>query len=950
METQTIISVYKGIREALNTYVVGYEEFKDALVVAHFKRLLGLRGHLLVYGPPGVAKTVASKAFASLVNQAAPWEKSATYIRTSGRSDLMPEEILAERVAEYDDAGHLEFGWQMQTVQHAIADFHVIPVVWQFDEADKVTPRTLHALLEIMEEQQYTMPDGMCVPLNFMLLATANMRRYDKTAQEIPTPVKDRLAVVLHNGFLSEAQDLRVLDFKVDSTAFNGSLPEFPTAREIVSWQKEIQEEGLPVITTEEIRRGIVRTAKLTQEKIPGYTDFASKVKVPSGPRGYLSFYEEAAVHALLRGAKVIQPQDCMAVGVRVFRGRVEVTPEAEMEGKSIDALMVDILAEVFGEVKPQSGEGETSQVSEDPADENQEDNSGADGHQQSAGFRLQLRKEMRDPDVAPTDAEKDPKASESDPERGRDSAETDQQPRVGEEPSGSGQNGDETPQEGSESGGDSQDQSGEQGESGENDSGSNSGSCQKDKSDGQESGDGSHDSSASVGKGNGSEEGSGTGQGQGDTPSDSSEGSSQSQESDSQEAGRGQSKSTRSIVDNTTLANHLASQPTRQFKTAEGLKTGAELAKDLATGQPQRFDAVSTDGKLQIRVRGNKSIAEGDSGEMVSLADLQSQSEISQQKQEEKAEMQNQTGQGQSGIASKLDPKVFALTGGYNLPKEVISILPALREIDAEQRIETLQNWFNSPVAGRSHSQIEYRLLKGMAHVDAVMATRAFDQIFEGERTLTRAGERVDFVTGHDLRSKLSPTRTALRVAASGGVLDHKSEVREVRVETDAPHLLFVLDASGSMNYENRMASCAAATYAVANYYGPKGATFGFVVFKNGAAVVVHPPEPDVDRVFDAILSVEPGWGTSYPSGLELAYRVALPRTTCMVLGDFIDSSVPSASVLGLKAQKEIKTIGIVGSAGNPDYAGSICDEVSVVNWVNGADVALTALEALSR
>lgn len=92
-----LVQVYQGLRQALDVQVVGYDEFKDALIIAHFKRILGLRGHLMVFGPPGVGKTAATKTLARLlaeVNGGQP-----CYVRTSGRSDLMPEEILAEREA-----------------------------------------------------------------------------------------------------------------------------------------------------------------------------------------------------------------------------------------------------------------------------------------------------------------------------------------------------------------------------------------------------------------------------------------------------------------------------------------------------------------------------------------------------------------------------------------------------------------------------------------------------------------------------------------------------------------------------------------------------------------------------------------------------------------------------------------------------------------------------------
>jgi uncharacterized protein with von Willebrand factor type A (vWA) domain len=105
--------------------------------------------------------------------------------------------------------------------------------------------------------------------------------------------------------------------------------------------------------------------------------------------------------------------------------------------------------------------------------------------------------------------------------------------------------------------------------------------------------------------------------------------------------------------------------------------------------------------------------------------------------------------------------------------------------------------------------------------------------------------------------------------------------------------------------------------------------------------------PEADADRVVDAILSVQPGGGTSYAKALELAFRHAAPKTTVVVIGDFLDSSVPAQEALALKAAKEIKTIGIVSSAGNLDYARRICDETYLVAVEDPTSVALVAIEA---
>jgi Mg-chelatase subunit ChlD len=204
-----------------------------------------------------------------------------------------------------------------------------------------------------------------------------------------------------------------------------------------------------------------------------------------------------------------------------------------------------------------------------------------------------------------------------------------------------------------------------------------------------------------------------------------------------------------------------------------------------------------------------------------------------------------------------------------------------------------------------------------------------------------------VDFTVGHRDDLPLDEERTILEALSQGGIVDDLSEVHEKRVRADAPQILFVLDGSGSMGFENRMMSAAVAAAAVAQKYGSLGTTLGLIAFTSNPVLVVPMPETEVERIVDGIFSVSPGGGTSYATALELAFRHALPRTTIVVLGDFIDSGLPSQEALAIKSSKELKVVGIVSSAGNSEYAGEICDETYLVGFEDSTSVALIAIKA---
>ncbi len=342
-----IVRAFGEIRNALDSVTVGYDEFKDALIVAFAKQAFGIRGgHLLVFGPTGVAKTVTVKGLARVLGSASI---AIPYARVSGNPDTMPADFLMRRETTYDESGRPSFHWALQ----AIETFErcpelILPGLLQFDELDKITPKAQHGLLEAMEEQQVSVPKRGIVPLSFMLVATANTRRFDPTAQPLSRAVQDRFGSVISLGYQGVDEDVQMLEAVTSSlNPTDIALSDFPV-EEFLAMRAAIQQEGLLIGVSTELKRRIITAIKLTQTRVPGYTDFTKFVKVPAGPRAQLDLFWEAGVHALLTGTNELAASHCMSVGHRVLRGRVEVTTEAEMDGTSTDVLISRILAEVF--------------------------------------------------------------------------------------------------------------------------------------------------------------------------------------------------------------------------------------------------------------------------------------------------------------------------------------------------------------------------------------------------------------------------------------------------------------------------------------------------------------------------------------------------------------------------------------------------------------------------
>jgi hypothetical protein len=342
-------------------------------------------------------------------------------------------------------------------------------------------------------------------------------------------------------------------------------------------------------------------------------------------------------------------------------------------------------------------------------------------------------------------------------------------------------------------------------------------------------------------------------------------------------------------------------------------------------------------DGSFEAKVRGQKSIVQSEEPEVI--------------KQAVKLDAPSpETGKATSGgcLGGKGDgmPELGNITA--DIPQELVKMMPLLRGLSGEKRIELLEKWTSVSPKNRVRGGPEYKLLKGISHLSALKAISQFEEIEEGAQTMSRAGEQVDFLRGLHFEAPLDELKTVEEALASGGAIDDLAEVRQKRVSTDAPNLLFVYDVSGSMNYEGRMQSAMAASQATAFYYGPRGAAFGLIAFSDNPASVVPMPESDVDVLIDGILMLEPSNGTSYARGLELAIRQALPNTTILVFGDFLDSGFPAPSVYAIAHDKNVKVVGVVANAGNPEYAVELCDEVyTVSSWDDPSAIALVVLKA---
>lgn len=293
-------------REVQRTYI-GSGKALDMMLVA-----LLARGHVLLEGVPGVAKTTLVKAFATALGCSAR--------RIQFTPDLLPADITGTYVlSPRDGTFSLRAGPIFANVVLA-------------DEINRAPAKTQSALLEAMQERQVTIEgDRFELPPPFLVLATQNPIDLEGT-YPLPEAQIDRFLVRVSMGYPSardEAQMLRT----------HGIEP--PTVRPLLNPQD--------VVTLQSICGRIHVEDDLHDYAvaITGYTRSHQKVALGASPRATLGLIQAAKAHALLGARTYVVPEDIRAVATSVLGHRLVLVADVEGDNRIREAIIEEALTKV---------------------------------------------------------------------------------------------------------------------------------------------------------------------------------------------------------------------------------------------------------------------------------------------------------------------------------------------------------------------------------------------------------------------------------------------------------------------------------------------------------------------------------------------------------------------------------------------------------------------------
>jgi MoxR-like ATPase len=307
-------SAMAAVRDEVGKAVIGQDSVLTGLLIC-----LLCRGHVLLEGVPGVAKTLLVRALAAAL--------SLESARVQFTPDLMPGDVTGSLV--YD----------ARTAQFQFRAGPVFTNLLLADEINRTPPKTQAALLEAMEERQVSV-EGTPRPLPepFLVAATQNPIEYEGT-YPLPEAQLDRFLVKLAMAPPGRDEEISILarhaaGFDPGDLAAAGLRPVAGPA-ELQAARAAVQ----AVRIAPEVTGYIVDVCRATRQ--------SPSLQLGVSPRGATALQATSRAWAWLAGRDYVIPDDVKALARPTLRHRVQLRPEAELEGATADGVLDAVLATV---------------------------------------------------------------------------------------------------------------------------------------------------------------------------------------------------------------------------------------------------------------------------------------------------------------------------------------------------------------------------------------------------------------------------------------------------------------------------------------------------------------------------------------------------------------------------------------------------------------------------
>ena len=309
--------IITNIKTEISKVLVGQEKMVEGLLAG-----LLCRGHILLEGVPGLAKTTAVNALAKTLGL--------DFKRVQFTPDLLPSDIIGTEI--YDPSNN----------SFKIKQGPIFTNLLLADEINRAPAKVQSALLEVMQERQVTIGDETFkIELPFLVMATQNPVEQEG-AYELPEAQLDRFMMKIVVGYNSKEEELEIAR-RVANNSFE-EIQQVATIEDL----NTIREEALSVHIDEEIEKYIIELVSATREpKAYGLEELEAYIEFGASPRASIDMYKASRAIAYLKGQDYVSPLEIAYIAKEILRHRIILSYEAQAEEITTDEIIEKILTAV---------------------------------------------------------------------------------------------------------------------------------------------------------------------------------------------------------------------------------------------------------------------------------------------------------------------------------------------------------------------------------------------------------------------------------------------------------------------------------------------------------------------------------------------------------------------------------------------------------------------------
>jgi len=306
------------LHEAIGQVIVGQRYMIDRLLIG-----LLCKGHVLLEGVPGLAKTLCVRCLSSAIDT--------LFHRIQFTPDLLPADVVGTLI------------YNPRSGEFTVKKGPVFANIILADEINRAPAKVQSALLEAMQERQVSIGDETyLLEEPFLVLATQNPIEQEGT-YPLPEAQVDRFMLKLNVGYPSKTEEREIMD-RMATTGAQVSIEPAISPKDVIEAREVVDS----IYIDDKIKDYVVDVVFATREPKEFGLDVEDFIEYGASPRATIALAMAARAQAFLEGRGYVTPQDVKSIGLDVLRHRVIITYEAEAEELTSD----DIVQKVFDHVE----------------------------------------------------------------------------------------------------------------------------------------------------------------------------------------------------------------------------------------------------------------------------------------------------------------------------------------------------------------------------------------------------------------------------------------------------------------------------------------------------------------------------------------------------------------------------------------------------------------------